>query len=177
MPCGCHRFNAFDGSGGLGIHGGRPGAHGREACHNREGEDGRHSRELEEMHHLRCQCNVSTRVERFMEPCLLLLLSEAPSHGYDLISRLVEFGFSRDQDPGMVYRTLRRLEEQGMIRSNWAVAGAGPARREYVITDEGREYLRAWAETIRNNIETLSLFLERFRKIDSSPTQSERRQN
>ncbi|MBE3519564.1 MAG: helix-turn-helix transcriptional regulator [Firmicutes bacterium] len=107
-----------------------------------------------------------------MEPCLLLLLSETPSHGYDLISKLVEFGFSRDQDPGMVYRTLRRLEEQGMIRSNWAVSGTGPARREYVVTDEGREYLRAWAETIRNNIETLSLFLERFRKLDSSSTQA-----
>lgn len=130
-----------------------PGSRDSVSCHEHKGASG-------------CQC--STRIERFMEPCLLLLLSESPSHGYDLISKLTEFGFSSDQDPGMVYRTLRRLEEIGMVQSRWAVAAAGPARREYSVTQEGVEHLRAWAETLRRNVESLSSFLERFRKVEFS---------
>ena len=125
------------------------------------------------MHDARCRCAVFARVGRFMEASLLLLLSEAPSHGYDLISRLAEFGFPREQDPGMVYRTLRRLENQGMIRSTWTVSAAGPARREYVVTDEGREYLRAWVATIQDNIDTLKSFVDRFSKLEPDLTAKE----
>ncbi|NPV53200.1 MAG: PadR family transcriptional regulator [Firmicutes bacterium] len=65
----------------------------------------------------KCSCSGS-RIERFMAPCLLLLLLEKPAHGYDLMERLKELGFDgENQDPGMVYRNLRRLEEEGMVRS------------------------------------------------------------
>ena len=39
----------------------------------------------------------------FLRPCLLLLIAEAPSYGYDLLVRLGELGF-RHVDPGMLYR-------------------------------------------------------------------------
>jgi len=111
-----------------------------------------------------CSC-MDSRMERFIEPCLLLLLLEKPSHGYDLISRLRDFGFGDNQDPGMVYRNLRRLEEQGMIRSEWDTSGSGPARRFYEVTPEGKELVKAWAETINLNIATLKSFVERFGRL------------
>ena len=89
------------------------------------------------------------RPERFMEPCLLLLLTENVTYGYDLISRLKEFGFGDNQDPGMVYRYLRRLEKRGMIESKWDTTGTGPARRMYKVTADGNELLSVWTETIR----------------------------
>ncbi|MGI6621312.1 MAG: helix-turn-helix transcriptional regulator [Bacillota bacterium] len=104
------------------------------------------------------------RPERFMEPCLLLLLTENVSYGYDLISRLREFGFGDNQDPGMVYRYLRRLEKRGMIESKWDTTGTGPARRMYKVTADGDELLSVWAETIRSNIAVLQQFLERYEK-------------
>jgi PadR family transcriptional regulator PadR len=104
------------------------------------------------------------RPERFMEPCLLLLLTENVSYGYDLISRLKEFGFGDNQDPGMVYRYLRRLEKRGMIESKWDTTGTGPARRMYKVTADGNELLSVWTETIRLNIEVLQQFLVRYRK-------------
>ena len=112
-----------------------------------------------------CGC-MGSRMERFIEPCLLLLLLEKPAHGYDLMFRLRDFGFREDQDPGMVYRNLRKLEEQGMIESEWDTSGAGPAKRLYHVTAEGRELLRAWAETISLNIAALRSFLERLGKIE-----------
>jgi len=108
---------------------------------------------------------MESRMERFIEPCLLLLLLEKPAHGYDLMARLRNFGFGDNQDPGMVYRNLRRLEDQGMIASEWDTSGAGPAKRSYEVTAEGKELVRAWAETIGLNIATLRSFLERFSKL------------
>ncbi|MEX0974041.1 MAG: helix-turn-helix transcriptional regulator [Bacillota bacterium] len=102
---------------------------------------------------------------RFIEPSLLLLLLERPAHGYDLISRLQDFGFGEGQDPGMIYRNLRRLEDQRMIRSEWDTTGSGPARRFYEVTPEGRELIKAWTDTIRLNIATLNTFLDRFGKL------------
>ncbi len=40
-----------------------------------------------------------------LEACLLLLMREAPAHGYELRARLARFGFE-GQDPGAVYRAL-----------------------------------------------------------------------
>lgn len=114
-----------------------------------------------------CDCPES-RMERFIEPCLMLLLLEKQSHGYELMSRLKEFGFGDEQDPGAVYRNLRRLEEQGWIRSEWDTSGVGPARRSYEVTEEGRDLLQAWAETIRGNIANLNAFLDRYEKLNRS---------
>ena len=103
------------------------------------------------------------RPEGFMEPCLLLLLSESASYGYALIARIQEFGFGQNQDPGMVYRQLRRLERRQMIESEWDTSGPGPARRVYRMTDDGNELLAVWSKTIEQNIHMLSEFLERYR--------------
>lgn len=110
---------------------------------------------------LHCSC-AEPRIEKFMEPCLLLLLREKPSHGYDLIRRLSDFGFAENQDPGLVYRNLRSLEERGMIVSEWDTSGAGPARRLYQLTPEGQDFLDAWAEAVRINVEVLQMFLRRY---------------
>jgi DNA-binding PadR family transcriptional regulator len=65
-------------------------------------------------------------------------------------------------DPGLLYRTLRQFEEDGLVRSSWDTEGRGPARRVYEITDEGLEYLRAWAENIQRTRERLERFLGEY---------------
>ncbi len=105
------------------------------------------------------------RPEGFLEPCLLLLLTENATYGYNLISHLKEFGFGEGQDPGMVYRYLRRLEKRGMIESNWDTSGTGPARRVYKVTNDGSELLSVWIETVKLNISLLKQFLNRYESI------------
>ncbi|MGH3044121.1 MAG: PadR family transcriptional regulator, partial [Gaiellaceae bacterium] len=54
---------------------------------------------------------VRARVERFVEPALLLLLRERPMHGYELIERVPEVaGEDVRVDVGNLYRILRALE-------------------------------------------------------------------
>src|SRR5919205_446393 len=70
---------------------------------------------------------VLTLPRNFLRPCVLLLLRESPAHGYDLLERLKAFGFP-GSDPGGLYRMLRGLEDEGLVRSAWAPPAAGPAR-------------------------------------------------
>src|SRR4030042_6134410 len=98
------------------------------------------------------------RWRSFIQPRLLLLLAEKPAHGYELMERL---GQEEDPgaDPGLLYRTLRQFEEEGLVRSSWDTGGRGAARRVDEITDEGGAYLHAWAVNIRRSRERLEGFL------------------
>lgn len=59
-------------------------------------------------------------------------------YGYALIEELSQRGLQIDQ--GTLYPLLRRLEDQGLLVSEWNVEGSRP-RRYYQISDTGRELL------------------------------------
>ncbi len=82
-----------------------------------------------------------------LEPAVLAAVAAGGTHGYDLIRQLESItGGALVADPGGVYRILRRLEEDGFAVSSWAESEAGPQRREYAITDDGRDALLWWAQ-------------------------------
>ncbi|MEH2312420.1 MAG: PadR family transcriptional regulator [Nostoc sp.] len=88
---------------------------------------------------------------------LLELLSEHPSHGYDLIKDAeTRYGGFRRLSPGSVYPTLQLLEEGGYLKS--AQEGG---KRIYTITGEGRQLLaeRAQQETSDSPWDTFKSFV------------------
>jgi len=99
--------------------------------------------------------------KNFLRPCLLLLLREQPGHGYDLLERLGPLGFTRD-DPGRLYRSLRGLEADGLVRSRWEESDSGPDRRIYELTRPGMEELHGAAQSLVTTGSILSLFLSRY---------------
>lgn len=99
--------------------------------------------------------------KNFLRPCVLLLLRERAGHGYDLVERLAALGFGRD-DPGRLYRALRGLEEEGLVRSSWEPSSAGPARRMYEITRGGMEELHASAAALEATERIVDAFLTRY---------------
>ncbi len=48
------------------------------------------------------------------------------------------------------------------MRSTWDIGGTGPARRVYELTDQGLEYLHAWAVNIRRTRARLEHFLAEY---------------
>lgn len=60
-------------------------------------------------------------------------------YGYALMQSLAEQGVEIDQ--GTLYPLLRRLEEQGLLESEWSVRDSRP-RRYYVLNETGRETLQ-----------------------------------
>lgn len=98
---------------------------------------------------------------RFLEPGLLVLLSERPTHGYELIAELPALLGAERVDVGNVYRALRGMEERGLVTSEWSDALPGPAKRTYEITDEGRRALERWAQWLREARDRIDQLLER----------------
>ena len=102
-------------------------------------------------------------MEHFLETCLLLLVDEAPGHGYSLLDRLAEFGFPAESlNVGTLYRTLRRLEDEGLVSSDWEEGGQGPRRRVYTMTEKGGESLAIWIKIIQGNKQRIERLLSRY---------------
>jgi PadR family transcriptional regulator, regulatory protein PadR len=107
---------------------------------------------------------------KFLRPCILLLLREEPAHGYDLLERLRPLGFTRD-DPGRLYRALRALEEEKLLRSAWEPSGTGPDRRIYELTKAGVEELHLASKSLAETREQLGFYLSRYEEfVASTPT-------
>ncbi len=117
-----------------------------------------------------CRCD-GGQPKNFARPCLLLLLGEAPAHGYELVDRMRPFGFEIN-DPASVYKTLRQMEQDGLASSQWELSTRGPARRVYSLTGDGRDLLEAWAFTLDKNREILEHFLQRYRAMNGAPAQA-----
>jgi len=96
-------------------------------------------------------------------PAVLLLLSEHPYHGYALRDTLDTSGLVAEVDFGNLYRTLRRMETNGLVTSHWE-QGDGPGRRVYSITDNGRRHLKDVVVVLRMTATSLNTFLTRYQR-------------
>jgi PadR family transcriptional regulator, regulatory protein PadR len=73
---------------------------------------------------------------------LLSVLDAAPGHGYAVISALRErSGGAFDLPEGSVYPALHRLEDLGLLCSEWQPV-AGRRRRVYRLTERGTRELQ-----------------------------------
>jgi poly-beta-hydroxybutyrate-responsive repressor len=99
--------------------------------------------------------------KNLMIPVLLISLRGWNLHGYKLIQQLTQFGFS-SIDQGNVYRTLRQLEKENMVKSEWDTSTGGPAKRIYSLTDAGEAYLNTWAGSLEQYQSILNRFFTMY---------------
>lgn len=98
-----------------------------------------------------CPCQGSSLVG-FIQPIILSLLGEGPCHGYVLMQNIRRTKLWKDKSPDAagVYRALKDMESRGLIASQPMTEGrAGPERRMFTITDEGRKCAASWEKTLR----------------------------
>ena len=101
------------------------------------------------------------RPRNWLEPVILLTLREWNSYGYELMKRTAAFGFEA-MNPGTMYRTLRHMEENGVIKSKWETSKGGPARRMYSITDAGEAYLDFWVKSLEQYQRNMDAFFQLY---------------
>lgn len=85
--------------------------------------------------------------KNLMVPVILLSLRDWSLHGYKIIQELARFGFT-SIDQGNLYRTLRQLEKDDLVKSEWDTSQGGPAKRIYSITEAGEAYLKTCTEAL-----------------------------
>jgi DNA-binding PadR family transcriptional regulator len=94
---------------------------------------------------------------------ILLLLSEKPRHGYEIIKAIEEHSSGvYTPSPGMVYPALTFLEETG-----YAIATAEGTKKLFSITAEGTEHLtknRSAAEELWNRLALFGRKLAHFQR-------------
>jgi PadR family transcriptional regulator, regulatory protein PadR len=109
----------------------------------------------------------------FLQPCLLLLLKEGPKHGYSLLEELSQRKLmGQGVDVGNLYRTLRRMEGEGLVESAWSEQDTGPNKRVYQITPLGEEGLLHWANALEQRTSVIYNFLTEFHRVMDQPGKS-----
>jgi PadR family transcriptional regulator PadR len=84
-----------------------------------------------------------------LDMCLLSLIDEEASYGYEMVNKLRERGLDLASE-GSIYPLLSRLQKQGLIEGYLVQSPAGPARKYYRMTEEGREVLGEWRQEWRD---------------------------
>jgi DNA-binding PadR family transcriptional regulator len=97
---------------------------------------------------------------RWLEPFVLLLLTEGEAYGAKLIGRLNGLCLAPgDVDVGMTYRTPREFEAEGLLVSRWVTADNMAPRRTYRLTEAGREAFADWIEVMHERRRLVDAFL------------------
>lgn len=91
-------------------------------------------------------------LSRLSQPTILAILaaSDEPLHGYVIVQKAAHspmFGGTKP-DPTGIYRTLKTMEEQGLLSSVWDTPKTGSAKRAFSLTEEGSKTLRRWIDSL-----------------------------
>jgi DNA-binding PadR family transcriptional regulator len=102
--------------------------------------------------------NIILELRRGILAVVALSQLDEEQYGYSLLKRISDQGFAIDQ--GTLYPLLRRLESQGLLKSDWRIVDETRPRRYYVISDSGRDALarlkKEWFATVETIAKLLS---------------------
>ena len=91
-------------------------------------------------------------LNRLSQPTILTLLAQAgePMHGYIIVQQAAKtpmFGGKKPDATG-IDRALKRMEEAGLVTSEWDTPSEGSAKRLFSMTDKGYRCLRRWIDAL-----------------------------
>ena len=84
-----------------------------------------------------------------LDLCVMSLLKTRDRYGYELVA---EISKCIEISEGTIYPLLRRLKNEGYVKTYLEESREGPPRKYYSLTDKGtqtrEEFLRDWTEFI-----------------------------
>ena len=99
-----------------------------------------------------------------LDMCLLSLIADEPSYGYEMAAKLKDRGLQLVSD-GSIYPTLSRLQRAGLVEGYFVEAdGSGPPRKYYRIAPEGAQRLAEWEDEWSNLRDGVDQVLKGARK-------------
>jgi PadR family transcriptional regulator PadR len=114
-----------------------------------------------------CPCS-GKNMSTLLGPWILLTLYHNPgNHGYE-IQKLIGSRL-QDMELGLnmagLYRHLNQMEKRGMLTSTWETGEPGPAKRQYYLTESGKECLWRWVSTLGLQLTVIGKFLSEAQQI------------
>lgn len=81
-----------------------------------------------------------------LEFCVLAMLRDGPSYGFDIARHLTRDGILLASE-GTLYPLLSRLRKAGLVDTTWQESTSGPPRRYYQLTESGTRALGSFIDT------------------------------
>lgn len=100
-----------------------------------------------------------------LEGCVLAVVAEHETYGYEILQRLSESGFG-ELGEGTMYPVLTRLEKKGYIACRKEKSPLGPIRKYYSVTAAGAEYLKEFCDSYRNITDSANRILGVLVKVE-----------
>jgi PadR family transcriptional regulator, regulatory protein PadR len=82
----------------------------------------------------------SQMLKGILEGCILAIISESPTYGYELFVKLSHRGMDTVSE-GSIYPVLLRLQKDGLIQGEMKKSDSGPNRKYYTLTSAGESAL------------------------------------
>ncbi len=101
-------------------------------------------------------------VENFFEPCVLTLLMQKSSYGYELKNDL-DKRCSCQVDIGNLYRSLAKLQKNKFVLKSKVASEAGPAKQVYEITEQGRKLLGEWIDELKDEVKIINKLISNYK--------------
>lgn len=84
-----------------------------------------------------------------LEGCILAIIKQGPTYGYELSVKLHEQGLTNISE-GSIYPLLLRLQKENLIEGQMKPSPSGPRRKYYYLTSTGQDALANFAEHWEN---------------------------
>ena len=103
------------------------------------------------------------------------LLSQGTGQGYVLMEQLQQFGISTDAlNISTLYRTLRHMEKEGCLESEWEEGGPGPKRRIYLISEKGKKELEIRIRMMKARKSGIDRLINAYDRAQEQAVQTDR---
>ena len=80
-----------------------------------------------------------------LEGCILAILSQKETYGYEISRQLAAYGFGTIPE-GTIYPQLLRLEKNQLVAAAYRPSELGPKRKYYSLTPAGEEELQRFIQ-------------------------------
>jgi PadR family transcriptional regulator PadR len=85
----------------------------------------------------------SQMLKGVLEGCILYIISEEEVYGYELSTKLNQYGFTFVSE-GSIYPLLLRMQKEKLIEGTLKISNLGPKRKYYHLTKKGLEQLEVF---------------------------------
>lgn len=94
-----------------------------------------------------------------LEFCTLLVISRGPTYASDILASLKQANLIVVE--GTLYPLLSRLKSAGLLSYSWEESPAGPPRKYYELTTEGKQALKALKSAWQDFNHSITSLLEK----------------
>ncbi|SDG30162.1 PadR family transcriptional regulator [Desulfosporosinus hippei] len=114
----------------------------------------------------KCPCS-GNNLDKLVQPTILTILAQEDLYGYKIVQRIAESPMFKGHKPDGtgVYRTLKAMEQRGLVISSRSLTDTGPAKIFYHITKEGEECLSHWINTLEEYRQIIGMMLAEVHNV------------